>query len=740
MSLRARALPLLLVCLAGCPARTRRVGEVTGPPEPPAVIVRPLEAADLADDPKRGLVLGSGGPRHARPVALAGRPHWLSVAAPRGEEDGWGSFWLIARPAGPRQVTDPIAPSTPSADGEAGGQDPDVDVPPNPNAPRRPDPPTGPELAGDEWKRALWGAQLAATSAVGKKPLLIELAAISRGDEVEPPPAATLAVAAIAALTGARVTRSSIVIAELEPDGSLAPVDDPVGQVQRALRRGARRIVLPLGGGTATPPGAAKPVDLLRLCRRSGAAAWLSPDLAAAYRSLARAPLPEPEPIAPADLALTRAERAALEKAYRRALERLAPAWPRLIEQQNRARLPPPLAALLAGAERGARRAERLRASGDRAAAYVRLTEAAALADAAMRLDQILRHVAEGEIDGARTELDGARPAPGLARLSPPGGASPVAIRDHLRASSLFALSAATWAWSEEADERDKQARAAIAAAQEDRARLSATATASAVAEGVAPFLIASARARMQADMIQDRVTLEPGGGPRFEMDLEDLRAVAAADASAAAAAVAALDAIGGSGADSSADPGATPSARSPEVMVAARMLALVGDDGDLVKAAGRARVSSERAPLLALSVARHAFDRAAEALARTRRLRTELNRWTGQPSAVGRPSRLRNALVLAERAARRQASAARVAVGSIPIGARLAYQAARGLARGDRLERVRALALYQVASAESRLAVLLALSEAVAPTSATGVVAARAGCPPSPSARPTCR
>jgi hypothetical protein len=656
-------------------------------------------------------------------------------------------------------------------------------------------PPSGPPLTGPSWSGALWQARLTAGAALGKSPLDVDLVALSNGAAVEPPGAATLAVAAIAALTGARLRRGDEVVAELEPDGSLGPVADPAGGVEAALRRGARRIVLPVGGGSVAG-GDGQPIDLVALCRRGGATAWLAADLPAAYRRLASASLPEPDLAADGDLALSDAERAALAAGSRRALERLAANWPRLVEQQDRARLPPPLSSLLAGAERGARRAETWRAAGDPVAAYVRLTQAAALSDAAQQLDQILRLVAGGDLERARGELDAVRPA---TELVAPGGEAPATVGDHLRVAAQFRLGAAGWAWAEEASAHARTARAALdRLSRTDRSRLSMPGVARDLAGDVAPLLVAGARARLHAELAQDRADLDPSGGAWFKADPDRLRQLAVADAAAAADALAALDRVepappgpsntdsassgrpgspssgspsagssssgspssgspssgqpgssssGGpgspsSGSPSSGQPGAAPSNRLawPDAIAAARLLSLLDSDGDLARGSGRPRVASERSPLLAAAVARLAYDRAAAALARRRRLGPDVDPWTGLVVSVARPGQLRFALVEAEVAARRQASAARVAIGFIPFGARLAFQAAGAFARGDHTERVAAIELYQAASAECRLAVLLALSEAVAPSSGTVSAGARAGCPPSPSGRRACR
>jgi hypothetical protein len=745
MAIGARGWALLLVVLAGCPTRTRRVGVVSGPPEAPSVTVAPLSAADLALDPTRGLVLGAGGAGRARPVALLGRPHWIEVGASgTGGDAGWSTFWLMARPRD-RRSGNPILPPP--------------ELPPNPDAPPPARPPSGPPLTDPWWPSALWETRLIATGAVGKGPLDIDLSALSRGRELELPPAGTLATAAIAALTGARLPRSAVVIAELDPDGSLLPAADPLAAVRDALSHGARRLVLPVGGRVApapTPPGQpAATVDLVRIIRTAGGRVWIAPDLAGAYRALTGAPLPEPEPATDADLALTRGERAALDAAYRRALERVAAGWPRLVEQQNRGRLAGPLAALLAGAERGARRAERLRALGDGVAAYARLTEAAALLDAAVRLDQILRLVAEGDLAQARVELDGARVPTDAALLAAPT-AVPSTIADHLREADLYALSAGRWAWTEEAAARVRPARAALdAAARIDRSRLGTPAAARELAEGVAPLLVAGARARALAERAQDRGALEPAAarGQAFAIDRAALRQIAAGDGGAARTALAALDQALAAAPATGPGPGSPIVAASPtapaapaarprprDLVTAERLLSLL-DDGDLARAPGRPRVAQDRAPLLALAIARRVHDDAAGALGRARRLAPSIDPWTGQVISLGKPGRLPGALALAERAARQRAAAARVAVGAVPLSSRLAFQAAVGLARGDRAEKLLALELFHEASAGCRLALLLALSEAAAaPTSATGVAAAHGGCPPSPSARPPCR
>ncbi len=272
MSLRARGLPLLLVFLAACPARTRLVGEVSGPPEPPAVSVRPLEPRTWRGT--RGAAWSSGPGARATPGRCASSAartgcrstrRWPTRArtagAASGSSRGPGATPrptlrgrlrrarnLAPRPWGPTARRRPHPIRTPARARRSAR---------SARACRRPAPPW-PAPAGSArcgspaWPRdarsarARWRSRSPPSRAAPRS---------SR------PATATISVAALAAVTGATLRRSAVVIAELEPDGSLAPVDDPLVQVQEALRRGARRVVLPLGGGTATPAGAAQPVD-----------------------------------------------------------------------------------------------------------------------------------------------------------------------------------------------------------------------------------------------------------------------------------------------------------------------------------------------------------------------------------------------------------------------------------------------------------------------------------------------
>src|SRR5690606_12497344 len=243
-------------------------------------------------------------------------------------------------------------------------------------------------------------------------------------------------------------------------------------------------------------------------------------------------------------------------------------------------------------------------------------------------------------------------------------------------------------AWRAEAARAAPRAAAAAAelAGKGHDERLSREARAELVA-AIAPAAAAIARAAAEDARAGDRAAFGAASGERLAARESALEALASLHAEAA---LAGLQLV--------------PAASRPD-----------GSDA-LVAAAAAAAASASASgagdPLARLAAARLARDVAARLLARAP-LSPGRAPWTDAP--LSRPPRraLAHALRLAERAARQHASAARVAIGHIPAGARLAYQAARALARGRPGERLRAVELYRAASAESQLAVLLALSAA---------------------------
>ena len=625
---------IALVLLAGCPRRATGPELVPPAPRAPSFAVTPLRVAELAS-PVRGLVLGAGGAGRAAPVALAGRAAEVTVAL-----EGGRSAVLVVAPADPGKP--PPAP------------------PPSP-----------------AWAAALVEAELVAAGMLAVAPGRFTVAVRAPSGSA-PPGSAALAVALLAGLTGAAVDPQVAVLADLAPDGSLVPLDDPAAALERAIARGARRVILPLGGAAFTPRGAKKPIDLVRLAARRGGAAALAPDLPHAYRALTGAPMPEAEPLAAAAMGLVPDEVGALTAAYQRHLQRVAEAWPALVEQQTRARPSAPTAALVDAAAAGARRAERLRAGREIAAATTRLTRAASAADAARRIEEVLALVRAGDPAAAGAALAAGLATPAVPPVPPAGSAQ---ADGHLRAIAAAGAAAESAAWSAEAAALAPAAQAAIGSTGKDRPSVEEEHR---LAEAIAPALLAAARAREHAARAADRLSYPAAGGAGLVPDPTALAELTRRHREAATA----LLAVAGR------EPAAS---RSAELTSARRLLA------DSPATTG--------SPTAHLAAARLAHDLALRALARGREVAAEIDPWSGAVVRIGHGERLAMALRVAERTARQAAAAARTATGRVPLGARVSYQAARALASGRAADRLFAVELYRAASAECRLAVLLTVS-----------------------------
>lgn len=571
------SLVALAFALAGC-GGYRTASRAQTPRVPGAVPVRPLDVVALRS-PYQALVLAAGGAGRAAPVALA--PGGGRRAVARG-------LWIDVRPVDDHRASRSIR--------------------------------TGPLAAAE---LAVHG-----TLALAPGEFVITLAGTSK-DARQPGPA-QIAVAIFAALVDAPFDATSVVVAELARDGTLAPVDDPVGAVDRALRGGARRIVLPLAGRFARTPDATA-VDLLARGRRGGAEVTLAGDLPQAVRALTGFDVPKAHPLRREVMALDDADAAALALAYRSRLVDLSETWPRIVELGVRARSVAPVAANVDAAVRASRRAETLRVGGEIAAAVAMIDRAAFHVDLAVHVDDLVV-AAAAEAEGSlqprlRAALSVQDASASPASSGSFGGAlrAVMTARDRARATAWVDLAAG------------RAAAAVTALAEFERLpvdRRAGRGPTRALAEQIAPVFMAAARARYAA-----RASVA-------------LRALDRSDSSV--------------------------------------------------------RFDPQR--LADLSQLLHERAAAAAALASS----PDLDRWTGEP----RPHQVRRseqqALRLADVTARRWAAQALTATGVVPAAARARFQAAVALASGSAGERALALELYRAASADCRVAVLVAL--AVAP------------------------
>jgi hypothetical protein len=111
---------------------------------------------------------------------------------------------------------------------------------------------------------------------------------------------------------------------------------------------------------------------------------------------------------------------------------------------------------------------------------------------------------------------------------------------------------------------------------------------------------------------------------------------------------------------------------------------------------------------LMSLAGGELAYQKAAELVAKYYSLGARPDA-SGRVTQVDHEKAFLNMLVTAERTSRANARAARIATGSIPVQAKLAYQVASMAREGDMQDKIEALAGFWVSSAFSQTAVMLA-------------------------------
>jgi hypothetical protein len=112
---------------------------------------------------------------------------------------------------------------------------------------------------------------------------------------------------------------------------------------------------------------------------------------------------------------------------------------------------------------------------------------------------------------------------------------------------------------------------------------------------------------------------------------------------------------------------------------------------------------------LMTLSAAELAYFKASTLISKWYSLGVQNDWLTGRATSVEHEKAFMNMLTTAEKKARENAQAAKVATGSIPVQARIAYQNARVLREGDLADKLDALEGYWQSSAYSQTAVMLA-------------------------------
>jgi hypothetical protein len=289
-------------------------------------------------------------------------------------------------------------------------------------------------------------------------------------------------------------------------------------------------------------------------------------------------------------------------------------------------------------------------------------------------------------------------------------------LGDHLRMIAAFQAALRSWGFK-------VFARDSIAGAKDLIVQLSARspyelrapATAEALVERVAPTVLQIGQTVASAALASDELEILAAASVPYEGSIPELQRIAKSFQSAGTAGVHYFETL-------VVEPAATQlgvpvdqarvrvATTEPGYLVAYMLSRLDQVDGlpaELEKTWG---AQSPQWSLLALAGSVLAYYTSAELIAKYHALGIRIDPRTGRSQdVVSHPKAFENMLASAERNARAAARAAKIATGSIPVPAKLAYQQATIVRAGDVADQLQALSQYWMSSAYSQAAVMLA-------------------------------
>lgn len=577
------------------------------------------------------------------------------------------------------------------------------------------------ELAGgtgSQWRAGVWVSAFVAASTLGKDLIDFSFSAASGGYIDGASASALMAAGFLATMTGEPIDPRATMTGILLPDGTIGPVAGIPEKFLGSLEKGKRKLGYPIGMRWARSETTGRMVDLVALARGHGAEAVELANIHDAYELLTGKHLPEPVPVPAEEMALDAATTQALEAKYRAWQQRVADEWAALLQLQQAGRLPGTLLALATHAQRAAEQAQRLHQQGLLAGAYAKMLQAWVYAASATSTHDVIAKLQAGDARGALAELAtldelDQRTAEVFREI---GASAPQTLGDHLRMIAAFQAALRSWGFKVFARDSIASAKELIAQlATRSPVELRAPATGEAIVERVAPTVLLIGQTVVSAALAADELEILAAASVPYEGSIPDLQRIARSFQSAGTAGVNYFETL-------VVEPAASQlgvpleqarvriATTEPGYLVAYMLSRLDQVDGlpdELEQAWG---AQSPQWSLLALAGSVLAYHTSAELIAKYHSLGLRLDPRTGRSrDVVSHPKAFANMLASAERNARASARAAKIATGSIPVPAKLAYQQATIVRAGDVSDQLQALSQYWMSSAYSQAAVMLA-------------------------------
>jgi hypothetical protein len=569
---------------------------------------------------------------------------------------------------------------------------------------------------GSQWRAGVWVSAFVAASTLGKDLTDFQFSAASTGYIDGASASGLMAGGFLAAMTGEKIDPTASMTGIINPDGTIGPVSGIPEKFAASIEKGKKRLGYPIGMRWARSEATGKEVDLVELAKSKGATAVEVANVNDAYYLLTNKRLPEPVPVSEADMALDDETVKGIDAKYRGWQSRLAIEWASLLQLQQAGRLPATLVQIANLAQSEAEKAERLHKQGLVAGAYARMLAAWIYAMSATNIYDVVAKVQAGDAAGALAKLEALDNLDQLTldTFKQIGAIKPATLGGHLLVIASAQAALRGWGFKVFARESLGQTRQLIdLVGKRSTAELQSPDVADLLVDQIAPAVLLVGQTRAWSELAKEELDFMTEKSVNYMCSIPNIKRMSTSFQSAGTAGVNYFETLlvepAAKAAGLTMDQARTQVAlREPEYLVSFMLARLQQSDGlpkQLKEEWG------ERSPqwnLVSLAGSELAYYSSAELIAKYYSLGLNTDPASGRVT-VAHDKAFMNMLASAERSARASARAARIATGSIPVQAKLAYQQASISREGDVGDKLSALSQFWMSSAYSQTAVMLA-------------------------------
>jgi len=571
--------------------------------------------------------------------------------------------------------------------------------------------------AGPQWRAGVWLSAFIAASTLGKDLTDFKFTAEAEGSVDGASASGLMTAGFLSALTGAPIDPKATMTGIINPDGTIGPVAGIPQKFAASIDKGKVRLGYPIGLRYSVDLTTGAKVDLVALAKDKGATAVELGDVYDAYHLMTGKTLPRPVPVDEADMAIDDAVGKALDARYEVWQKQVADEWARIVELDAAGRLPAGLAQIALLARQEATTAEKLHNQGLSAPAYNRIATAWVFAASATSVADVLDQVRAGDLEAAVAKLlefEGLMTTTETA-LRTIGAVKPDSMGGHLQVLSAFEKALVGWGFQVFAQDRTQAAKVFLVQLSAlPPARLQTAEVAEQVVANIAPPILAIGRGIAGSAMALEALDIEKESSVDYLCSLPNVKKLSESFHSAAAANLAYFEALF-----------VKPAAESvgisddqariryatlePDYLVAhmaAHLSEMSGLPDTLKQEWGEESMAWRLASLAGSELS---FFRSSLLIGNHYSLGVQNDPVSGMAVSVEYDKAFMHMLTSAERKARENARAAKIATGSIPIQARLAYQNARVLREGNLDDKLSALEAFWASSVFSQTAQMLA-------------------------------